>query len=106
MDKLILSKSREVKHCPPHFTKVPIEIKTTSKFHLNALPSGMHQEIEGSSTTRIVIRNWLHENIDNRFFIGDSFNSRAGLLVESFSVAFEEPADATYFTLLLPSFID
>jgi len=104
MDSVILYKSREVKHCPPHFIKVPVHLKsTTSPLNVN---SSMHQLVEGSSTARVAIRNWLHESIKNRFFIGETFNNVDGFLIESFSVAFEDPADATYFTLLLPSFLE
>ena len=65
----------------------------------------MHQLVDSTPTVHNVIRNWLHENIDNRFFIGESFRAKEGFMIESFGVAFEEPADATYFTLLLPSFL-
>ena len=95
MDSVILYKSREVKHCPPHFVKVPVAIKSTTSSIVDSYPEA-----------RILIRNWLHETIKNRFFIGESFNAADGFLIESFSVAFEDPADATYFTLLLPSFLE
>ena len=98
MDSVILYKSREVKHCPPHFIKVPVAIKSTT--------SSMHQIVDSHPEARILIRNWLHETIKNRFFIGASFSAADGFLIESFSVAFEDPADATYFTLLLPSFLE
>jgi hypothetical protein len=115
MDNIITSKSREVKHCPPHFIKVPVEFKRPGGLSLTMLPDLQH-------TPENKIRNWLHENIEHRFFIGDCIDTAsestmakrsAGLtgvhqsvIIESFVVAFEVAADATYFSLLLPSFLD
>ncbi len=95
---IILFKSREVKTCPPHFTKISV---ASDKFVLSMVAMG-----DRANTPRIRIRNWLHENIENRFFIGVGSVADSGFLVESFTVAFEDPADATYFSLLLPSFLE
>ena len=111
MDSIITSKSREVKHCPPHFIKVPVELKRPGGLSLTMLPML-------PDTPENKIRNWLHENIAHRFFIGDCVDhtdvpqgvqpmiNQHGLIIESFVVAFEVAADATYFSLLLPSFLD
>ncbi len=45
------------------------------------------------------IRNWLHEHIANRFFAGTHVDVSGMFLEETFIVAFEDPADATYFGL-------
>jgi len=105
MDDIITSKSREVNHCPPHFIRVPVETKS-SMFTSSLTLIGEQPENK--------IRNWCHENIEHRFFIGKYVDRNEQLtqtipqrlIVESFVAAFEDPADATYFTLLLPSFLD
>lgn len=100
MKDIITHKSREVKHCPPHFTKVPIEIST--EWSDIIFPDYNNESLQ----TRI--RNWLHENCEHRFFIGSHKNhsnqTTQRFVVDSVIVSFENPADATYFTLLLPSF--
>ena len=106
MDNIITSKAREVKHCPPHFIKVPVENKSNTFARSLSSIALMSEEPEHK------IRNWCHENIENRFFIGNSVvatsadNKSQTLIVETFVAAFEDPTDATYFTLLLPSFLD
>lgn len=98
MQDLIPFKSREVKHCPPHFTQVNVEIQSgmTNLASVNNDKPYPH----------VLIRNWLHETVSNRFFIGQHINSEEGFQIQSFIVAFENPADATYFSLLLPSFLN
>lgn len=111
MDNIITSKAREVKHCPPHFIKVPVENKSNTFARSLSSIALMSEEPEHK------IRNWCHENIENRFYIGPSIDAvdsrqrvgridRTAAIVETFVAAFEDPADATYFTLLLPSFLD
>ena len=95
MKDLIPFKSREVKHCPPHFTQVSVEINR----------DGLALLADNKPYPHTLIRNWLHETVSNRFFIGKHVNSEEGFQVQSFIVAFENPADATYFSLLLPSFL-
>ena len=110
MDNIITSKAREVKHCPPHFIQVPVENKSNTFGSLSNVAL-ISEEPEHK------IRNWCHENIENRFYIGPSIAAAASrervgridttaVIVETFVAAFEDPADATYFTLLLPSFLD
>ena len=101
MKDIITHKSREVTHCPPHFIKVPIKIEGDI--------TGMRPVAAFSSDEKVVeiqtlIRTWLHENCEHRFYLGNHVDPVSGFLVESFIVSFERPADATYFTLLLPKF--
>ena len=100
MDDIIPIKSREVKHCPPHFIKVSVRLKKS----VSTVASLLRLTDEASVEDRC--RNWLHENVENRFFIGMHVDLTNNVMVESFLVAFEEPKDATYFTLLLPSLKD
>lgn len=97
MKDLIPFKSREVKHCPPHFTQVEVEIGGPTFASLSAWENKPYPHVQ--------IRNWLHETVSNRFFIGKHINSEGDFQIQSFIVAFEDPADATYFSLLLPSFL-
>ena len=101
MKDLIPFKSREVKHCPPHFTQVNVEVQG-GLAGLRAL-AGIN---DNKPYPHTLIRNWLHETVSNRFFIGQHINSEEGFQIQSFIVAFEDPADATYFSLLLPSFLN
>jgi len=98
MDSVIPFKSREVKHCPPHFIMVPVEIPKSTGLQI-ALDNG-------SDTPQKRIRDWCHETIAGRFFVGKQTRQAAGFMIESFIVAFELEADATYFTLLKQSFIE
>jgi hypothetical protein len=71
---------RRVDHCPPHFTKVMFDSYTIEK----------------------VITDWIYENLSGRFFFGDWYNEdengKNGMVR---CVAFEEPGEASYFTLIL-----
>lgn len=98
MKDLIPFKSREVKHCPPHFTQVEVEV--------NSGLVGLAALSDSKPYPHNRIRNWCHETVSNRFFIGQHVNSDSGFQVQSFIVAFEDPADATYFSLLLPTFLN
>jgi len=95
MKDLIPFKSREVKHCPPHFTQVKVEIQ-----------GGLSTLSDSKPYPHTLIRNWLHETVSNRFYIGQHVDWKGDVLIQSFIVAFENPADATYFSLLLPSFLN
>jgi len=99
MNDLIPFKSREVKHCPPHFTQVSVEVQSSS---MGLAAASINDD---KPYPHVLIRNWMHETVSNRFFIGQHINSEEGFQVQSFIVAFEDPADATYFSLLLPSFL-
>ena len=99
MDNIIPFKSREVKHCPPHFIKVAVEVLKD-----NSLQSALGPHPRETPQCRI--RNWCHENISNRFFIGEDLTVAAGFMVETFIVGFEVESDATYFTLLKQSFVE
>ena len=71
---------RELKHCPPHFAKVNFELKA---YDLKR------------------ITNWVYENLAGRFYAGDSYqveNNRTSICK---CVAFEDPAESTYFSLFL-----
>ena len=97
---IITHKNREVKHCPPHFIK--IEVKERKR----GIDSLTIFDAEGEAEVEKAIRNWLHENVENRFYIGTHTEPDSGFLLEYFVVAFENEADATYFTLLLPKFLE
>ena len=71
---------REVSWCPPHFTQVSFESVVTEK----------------------VIKDWLYENLEGRFYVGivDINKSPSGSS-RSQLVAFEIPGEASYFSLYL-----
>lgn len=74
---------REIAHCPPHFVKVPFDLATTDKR----------------------IRDWVYENLEGRFWYGDSFhNTDGGNIVMQKCVAFEVHSEASYFSLFLDKF--
>ena len=97
LSNIILSKSRRVWTCPPHFIKVNIFDDTPGDTLLMPL--------DGKSDKLTIVRNWQYEHIKNRFYIGQAITFNNGLLVVSDVAAFENPADATYFTLVRPNLI-
>lgn len=73
--------SRRLWQCPPHFTRILMQ---------SDIPDDAERNI----------RWWLYENIEGRFFLGMSTTQKGNILKEGFIVAFENPADATYFNLI------
>jgi len=71
---------RWVQHCPPHFTVVDFDIRTDEK----------------------TITDWIWTNLSGRFYINTHYyqNSTKSLGMCK-RVAFELPAEASYFSLLL-----
>jgi hypothetical protein len=67
---------RQLKHCPPHFERVEF------------LPLAINKQIA----------DWIIENLEGRFFIGDIDTPRQRHTI----VAFELASEASYFSLLLP----
>lgn len=74
---------RRLNHCPPHFTRVQFEPYITDK----------------------TVTDWLYENLEGRFYVGDIDIARTpgGKPIDrNLLVAFELPAEASYFSLILP----
>lgn len=73
---------RQVNFCPPHFEKIAFDIRTSEK----------------------VIRDWIFENCEGRFFLGDMVApTEAGSAIMHKVAAFEKHSEATYFGLFLPT---
>lgn len=71
---------REVSHCPPHFQQVSFDLRVDQN----------------------TIKNWIYENLDGRFWIGDKYFTQGnGTIDLQKCVAFEEHPEATYFSLFL-----
>jgi hypothetical protein len=71
---------RKMDHCPPHFTQIKFNLYTGEK----------------------VITDWIWENLDGRFYLGDSYNSDSSSRIHmEKTVAFENPGEASYFSLIL-----
>ena len=72
---------RQMSHCPPHFERVPFDIRTSEK----------------------KISDWIYENLSGRFWLGDVFEDGQSDSVSSRCkcVAFEEHSEASYFALNL-----
>lgn len=74
---------RQVSFCPPHFQQIAFDIRTSEK----------------------TIRDWIFENCEGRFFLGDMVapsDSGSGTVMHKVA-AFERHNEATYFGLFLPS---
>jgi hypothetical protein len=74
---------RELKWCPPHFTRVQFEPYVDKK----------------------QIADWLYENLEGRFYVGDIDIARTpgGKPIDrNLLVAFELASEASYFSLMLP----
>lgn len=71
---------RELEHCPPHFTVVDFDIRTSEK----------------------TITDWIWSNLTGRFWMGDYyFKTDSGSVSMNKRVGFEIPGEATMFTLIL-----
>jgi hypothetical protein len=73
-----------VYHCPPHFEQVVFEPYATEK----------------------QITDWLYENLEGRFYVGniDIARTPGGKPIDrNLLVAFELPSEASYFSLILPT---
>lgn len=71
---------REMGHCPPHFVQVLFEIKVSQKS----------------------VQDWIWENFEGRFWIGDWFYvNDTGSAAMTTCAAFEIPGEASMFTLML-----
>jgi hypothetical protein len=74
---------RQLTHCPPHFEQVQFDLYTGGKD----------------------ITDWIYENLEGRFYIGQltvspSDSSRPSTIQTV--VAFEIHSEATYFSMFLP----
>lgn len=70
---------RRMDHCPPHFTKIEFDLRTSEK----------------------AITDWIWENLAGRFYIGDQYyETDGGSIVFRKMVGFEIPSEASYFGLI------
>ena len=70
---------RQTEHCPPHFAKVPFDLATSEKR----------------------ITDWIYENLEGRFYIGDHYYLSDNVTKMQKCVAFENHSEASYFSLFL-----
>ncbi len=72
---------RRLSHCPPHFECVIFDNYITEK----------------------TISDWIYENLSGRFYVGfQDTNSHGQPFQRQMVVGFEQPAEASYFSLFLP----
>ena len=73
---------RQMEHLPPHFTTFYFDLRTSDK----------------------TISDWIFTNLSGRFYYGDHISEDpSGRRSMSKIVAFEIPAEATYFGLMIDS---
>lgn len=71
---------RETSHCPPHFQQVSFDLRTDIN----------------------TIKNWIYENLEGRFWLGDHYYTNGhGTVDMQKCAAFENHSEASYFSLLL-----
>lgn len=71
---------RQLEHSPPHFTQITFDIRVTQKH----------------------IADWIWENLEGRFWIGDYYyTTDTGSISFMKSVSFERSAEASMFALIL-----
>ena len=71
---------RRVDHCPPHFTAVDFDLRSTDKN----------------------ISDWIYTHLEGRFFLGDRYSKTdAGSITMNKCASFELPGEASYFALQL-----
>jgi len=77
---------RETEHCPPHFQQIVFDSKVADK----------------------QIRDWIYENLSERFWLGDLYTVDADTnrIELKKCVAFESHAEARFFALLLDQIND
>lgn len=75
---------RQLKHCPPHFEQVVFMSYITPK----------------------EVSDWIYENLEGRFYVGDVDVARTpgGKVIDRNTlVAFELASEASYFSIILPT---
>lgn len=74
---------RQLDHCPPHFQKIPFDLRANLKS----------------------ISDWIYENLSGRFYIGDYVYTDDASSPPKLQkvVAFELHEEASYFGLFLPN---
>ena len=97
MKEAILAKNRECKDCPPHFVRIKINKPRAAAGTFAAFAT----EDNGQK-----IRDWCFDNIPHRFFVGmyTDVDPAYSVIIDYEVAAFEDGADATYFSLMLPTF--
>jgi hypothetical protein len=71
---------RRLEHCPPYFTVVAFNLTSNEK----------------------KISDWVWENLTGRFYLGDHYGTGDSGKIEIQKVAaFEQPGEASYFSLIL-----
>lgn len=70
---------RRVDHCPPHFTRVNFDLRTSDK----------------------TVTDWIYTHTTGRFYMGDQYTADNGSITMSKCAAFELPGEASYFALQL-----
>jgi hypothetical protein len=71
---------RLLEHNPPHFTKVPFDLRVNSK----------------------TVSDWIYQNLEGRFWFGDYYDvDSTGKIFCSKCVSFELAAEASMFALIL-----
>lgn len=74
---------RRLPHCPPHCEYVEFDSRAPLKD----------------------IIDWIYENLEGRFWIGDTYNpTKGGSMTLNKRAAFEKPSEASYFALMLDTF--
>lgn len=71
---------RQVDWCPPHFERVVFDSYTNEK----------------------AITDWIYENLRSRFYVGQTDVKVENTFQRQMLVAFEDPSEASYFSLFLP----
>lgn len=70
---------RRLDHCPPHFVEVKYTLQCSEK----------------------KITDWIIENLEGRFYAGESYTEENGHIHMIKSAAFEIPGEASMFALIL-----
>lgn len=96
INPLAASNSRRMWHCPPHFTKIEVDVHAVDL--VSSVTVNTYRERN--------VRWWLYENIEGRFFLGNTTIESGRMLKDRFVVAFENAAEATFFSLIKNQVMD
>lgn len=71
---------RQLDYCPPHFSRVPFDLRVGPK----------------------QITDWIHENLEGRFWFGDYYHlDENSKIISQKCAGFERASEASYFALMI-----
>lgn len=80
---------RQMRHCPPHFKPLTIDM----------VDAGFHRK----KTLKSIV-DWVYEHLGGRFYVSGKLTDTVQTS-RDFTIAFEEESELSFFILSMPTFI-